>query len=108
MNIVDNSIWWMNYANKSHKKMYFDILEDYQEGYISVLIADNGPGFSIATEDAIKPFISDKPEGMGLGLHLVEVMMLGLKGKLIFPQEYDIEMPEEFQKGAKIILAFKK
>ncbi len=108
MNMVDNSIWWMTYANRKDKKIYFDILNDYEEGYISVLIADNGPGFSIATGDAIKPFISDKPEGMGLGLHLVEVMMIGLKGKLIFPQKGDIEMPEEFQKGAKIILAFKK
>jgi anti-sigma regulatory factor (Ser/Thr protein kinase) len=108
MNMVDNSIWWMNYANRSDKKLYVDILKDFQDGYISVLIADNGPGFSIPTEDAIKPFISDKPEGMGLGLHLVEVMMIGLKGKLIFPQAYDVEMPEEFQNGAKIILAFKK
>jgi len=108
MNLVDNAIWWMTYANRKNKKIYFDILENYEQGYVSVIIADNGPGFSIATEDAIKPFISDKPEGMGLGLHLVEVMLLGLKGKLIFPQEYDIEMPEEFQKGAKIILAFKK
>jgi hypothetical protein len=108
MNMVDNSIWWMSYANKANKKLYIDILNDFKEGYISIIVADNGPGFSIATEDAIKPFISDKPEGMGLGLHLVEVMMLGLKGKLLFPQEYDVEMPEEFQKGAKIILAFKK
>jgi hypothetical protein len=108
MNMVDNSIWWMTYANRTNKKIYFDILDNYERGYISILIADNGPGFSIPTEDAIKPFISDKPEGMGLGLHLVEVMMLGLKGRLIFPQEYDVEMPEEFQKGAKIILAFKK
>ncbi|MBL7723458.1 MAG: ATP-binding protein [Chitinophagaceae bacterium] len=108
MNIIDNSIWWMTYANRKVKKVYIDILNNYEPGYTSLLIADNGPGFSIPTEDAIKPFITDKPDGMGLGLHLVEVMMLGLKGKLIFPQEHDLDIPAEFQKGAKIILAFKK
>ena len=72
------------------------------------MIADSGPGFSIPPEDAVKPFISDKPDGMGLGLHLADTMMTTLKGKLIFPQEYDLKLPIEFQAGAKIILSFKQ
>lgn len=106
INLIDNSIWWMNYANRSDKKILIDIVDDY-DGYLSVLVADNGPGFSIPPEEAIRPFVSDKPDGMGLGLHLADTMMTGLNGKLIFPQEFDLEIPKEFQKGAKVILAFK-
>ena len=107
INIVDNSIWWQTYARVCKKKIYVDIVAE-PEKYISILVADNGPGFSIAPEEAIKPFISDKPGGMGLGLHLASEVMNGQKGRLLFPDEYDFEMPEEFQKGAKMLLAFRK
>ncbi|MCK9411691.1 MAG: ATP-binding protein [Prolixibacteraceae bacterium] len=108
INLIDNSIWWQNYANVSHKKLLVDILDEEPKGYISVLLADNGPGFSIPTDEAIKPFISDKPGGMGLGLHLAYEVMNGQKGKLIFPEEYDLDLPYDFLKGAKILLSFKK
>lgn len=107
INLVDNSIWWQTYGKVRNKKIFVDIVNEPQ-GYISVLIADNGPGFSIPPEEAIKPFISDKPGGMGLGLHLASEVMNGQKGRLIFPDAYDFDMPEEFQKGAKIVLAFRK
>lgn len=107
INLVDNSIWWQTYGKIRNKKIFVDIVNE-PKGYISVLIADNGPGFSIPPEEAIKPFISDKPGGMGLGLHLASEVMNGQKGRLIFPDAYDFDMPEEFQKGAKIVLAFRK
>lgn len=107
INIIDNSIWWQTYAKTPNKKIFIDIVDE-PETYTSILIADNGPGFSIPPEEAIKPFMSDKPGGMGLGLHLAEEVMNGQKGSLIFPDEYDFEMPEEFQKGAKMLLAFRK
>jgi len=107
INIVDNSIWWQTYARVRKKKIFVDIVAE-PEKYVSILIADNGPGFSIPPEEAIKPFISDKPGGMGLGLHLASEVMNGQKGRLLFPDEYDFEMPEEFQKGAKMLLSFRK
>jgi signal transduction histidine kinase len=107
INIVDNSIWWENYANVPKKKLLIDITDD-RPGYTSILIADNGPGFSIPTEDAVKPFVSDKPDGMGLGLHLADEVMKGNKGALVFPEEDDFDIPNEFRKGARILLAFRK
>jgi phosphoglycerate-specific signal transduction histidine kinase len=89
------------------KKIFIDITEDYP-GYISVLIADNGPGFDIPPEEAVKPFISNKPDGMGLGLHLADEVMKGLKGELIFPEADDFEIPDEFKSGAIVGLAFKR
>ncbi|MDX5338008.1 MAG: ATP-binding protein [Cyclobacteriaceae bacterium] len=107
INIIDNSIWWQTYAKTPNKKVFIDIVDE-PDKYTSILIADNGPGFSLPPEEAIKPFISDKPGGMGLGLHLAAEVMNGQKGRLLFPDEYDFEMPEEFQKGAKLLLAFRK
>ncbi|MHC9509828.1 sensor histidine kinase [Kangiella sp. M94] len=107
INLVDNSIWWQQYARVKNKRILVDIVE-YPEKHISLLIADNGPGFSIPPEQAVKPFISDKDGGMGLGLHLADEVMKGQKGQLIFPEPYDFDMPEEFQNGAKLLLSFRK
>jgi signal transduction histidine kinase len=107
INLIDNSIWWQNYANVKKKKIFIDITEEHP-GYISVLIADNGPGFSIPPEEAVKPFISDKPGGMGLGLHLAYEVMNGQKGELIFPEADDFDIPGEFRDGAKLLLAFRR
>lgn len=107
INIIDNSIWWQNYANVKNKKIFIDITEDHL-GYISVLIADNGPGFTISPEEAVKPFITDKPNGMGLGLHLAYEVMNGQKGELIFPEANDFQIPDEFRDGAILLLAFRR
>jgi signal transduction histidine kinase len=106
INLIDNSIWWQNYAEVRNKKIFIDITEDHP-GYTSILMADNGPGFSIPPEEAVKPFISDKPGGMGLGLHLAYEVMNGQKGELIFPEIGDYDIPKEFKNGAKILLAFR-
>jgi len=107
INIVDNSLWWLNYAKVEDKKLLVDIIE-YPEKHISLLIADNGPGFSISPDEAVKPFISDKPGGMGLGLHLADEVMNGQKGKLTFPDQFDVDLPGEFQQGAKLLLSFRR
>lgn len=106
MNLFDNSLWWLNYVKREKKSILIDIIDDYQ-GYKSIIFIDNGPGFSISPEDAVKPFITDKPNGMGLGLHLADEVMKAQKGKLIFPEWGDISLPKEFRVGAKIALLFR-
>ncbi len=105
MNIVDNSIYWLTYAKISRKKMFIDISWDY-EGFITIIIADNGYGFTLPTEQIIKPFVTDRVGGMGLGLHLADEIMKSSSGKLIFPEDGDINIPEEFKHGAVIGLSF--
>ncbi len=107
VNIVDNSIWWLHYAKIPSKKIYFDITRDIP-GYISIIIADNGKGFTIPTQMATKPFITDKPGGMGLGLHLASELMNQHGGDLIFPEFDDLQLPSEYREGAIIALAFKE
>lgn len=107
INIIDNAIWWMNFAKVSVKKMYFDITRDIP-GYLSIVIADNGKGFTIPTEIVTRPFITDKPGGMGLGLHLASELMKQHGGNLLFPEFDDLKLPEEYKNGAIIALSFKE
>ncbi len=105
--IIDNSLWWLDYSRQKRKKIFVNIVDD-PDGFISVIIADNGCGYSLPQEMMIKPFVTDKPDGTGIGLHLTEMLMKAQGGQLIFPEFNDHDIPREFSKGALIQLAFRK
>lgn len=64
---------------------------------LAIVLADNGCGFTIAPEDAIKPFVSTKPSGgMGLGLNIVNEIMISQGGTLAFPECGDVELPKKY------------
>ena len=107
INILDNSIWWLGYGRIKQKKILVSI-ERQPKGFISIVIADNGPGFSMPTEEMTKPFVSTKPGGMGLGLHIVSEIMTAHGGHLLFPESNEVNVPSEFKKGAILSLAFKE
>jgi len=107
VNIIDNAIWWLDYNKITPKTICLAISNDIP-GYITLLIADNGLGFSLPTEDIVKPFITDRPEGMGLGLYLANEILRGHEGNLVFPEYDDVDLPIEFKNGAIIGLAFKE
>jgi signal transduction histidine kinase len=114
MNIIDNSIYWLDQKGfkaienkeKFTKKLFINLVEE--ENYLNLVIADNGTGFLIPTDDITEPFVTAKPGGMGLGLHIANEIMEAQRGTIVFPNEGDFEMPNEFTKGATIVLAFKK
>lgn len=105
INIIDNSIWWTMYADVPEKRIFIKITNEI-DGRPAIVIADNGCGFTIDPEDAVKPFVSNKPSGMGLGLNIVNEIMLAQGGSLAFPNKGDVELPEEFINGAVIALVF--
>lgn len=114
MNLIDNSIYWLDQRGfkalekkeKFSKKIFIGIIEE--DTYLNLVFADNGTGFLIPTDDITEPFVSAKPGGMGLGLHIANEIMEAQKGRLIFPDIGDYEVPKEFENGAIIVLAFKK
>jgi signal transduction histidine kinase len=114
MNIIDNAIYWLDQREFKaiekgeifNKQIYIDLIEE--ENYINIIVADNGTGFLIPTDDVTEPFVSAKPGGMGLGLHIANEIMEAQKGRLIFPQLGDFEIPKEFEKGAIVVFALKK
>lgn len=106
MNLIDNSIWWLDSkwgdaADKKH--LYIGTTTD-QHGAPAIIVADNGPGFIDPPEYLIEPFISRKPDGMGLGLHLADQVMKAQGGKLIFDPP-GINLPQIFS-GAVVALVF--
>ena len=107
MNIMDNSIWWFDYGGINEKKILISISEELP-GFISIVIADNGPGFALPIEEITKPFVSAKPDGMGLGLHIANEVMQAHGGELIFPEWGDFTIPEEFKNGTIVALGFRK
>lgn len=107
MNLFDNSIWWLGYSKTKSPTIFLDI-SDQLPGFVSIVVADNGPGFTKPTEEIIKPFVSDKPGGMGIGLHLTHQIMESLGGRLIFPEMEIFDIPDKYEKGAQIALAFKR
>lgn len=114
MNLIDNAIHWLDQKyllelskqKEFSRKLYIDIEED--ESTISIIIADNGTGFLIPTEDITEPFVSAKAGGMGLGLHIASEIMEASKGAIIFPELGDYEIPQEFKEGATIVMKFIK
>jgi signal transduction histidine kinase len=114
MNIVDNAIYWLDQKSFALlekkeifiKKIFINIIED--EKFLYLIISDNGTGFLIPTDDITEPFVSAKPGGMGLGLHIASEIMEAQDGRIIFPNEGDFEIPNEFKNGATIVLSFKK
>ena len=107
MNLIDNSIWWL--ANKwgkleNRKRIYIGISKEFKGGP-AIVVADNGPGFMDPPEYLIEPFLSRKPDGMGLGLHLADQVMKVQGGKLVFPEPGDLSLPKGFD-GAVVALVF--
>ena len=107
LNIIDNSIWWLDYGDIKHQKIFISLSEELP-GFTTIIIADNGPGFALLTEEITKPFVSAKPDGMGLGLHITKEIMEAYDGELMFPEWNDFSIPEEFKNGAIVALAFRK
>ncbi|MFZ6013017.1 MAG: ATP-binding protein, partial [Bacteroidota bacterium] len=107
MNVIDNSIYWLEKSGRPKKKIYIGI-SDEEEGYANIIVADNGTGFLLPTEEITEPFVSAKPGGMGLGLHIASEIMTAQGGKLSFPDWGDFDLPDEFKTGAVLAFAFKQ
>lgn len=114
INLIDNSIYWLErkfqkstLQNQSFsKKIFIDIVQE--EKLVNLVIADNGTGFLVPTDNLAQPFMSTKPDGIGLGLHIVDEVMKAQGGFLSFPDHGDFELPDGFETGALIVLTFKK
>lgn len=109
MNLFDNAIWWIDNYRKEDKKLKVCV-SNYMAGYKTLLIIDNGSGFSLRPEDAIKPFVSKKPNGMGIGLNIVNEIMISNGGVLVFPDKDEIKDInfDDIEARAIVGLAFKK
>jgi signal transduction histidine kinase len=94
-NLIDNSIFWVTKSRMSDRMIYIYITNE-ENGYITVAVCDNGPGFNIPVEFAVKPFVSGKPlnSGMGLGLYITNQVMNLMNGKFRVCESEELNLPE--------------
>lgn len=106
MNVIDNSIYWLEKSKRLDKKIYVGLYED--DSYINIIFADNGVGFLLPTDSITQPFVSAKQDGIGLGLHIANEVLLAQNGLIRFPDYDDIAIPTDYKNGAIIVFSLKK
>jgi signal transduction histidine kinase len=104
MNIIDNSIWWIENRSPKNKVIFMGVSNELPEGP-SIVVGDNGSGFIDDLEYVTQPFFTRKPDGMGLGLHIANEIMKVHKGKLRILQKGDVSLPPQID-GAIIAMIF--
>lgn len=116
MNLIDNSIYWLDQKaikkleeeESFSKQIFIDVVVD--DTFINIIVADNGTGILLPTEEITEPFVSGKKNGagMGLGLHIASEVLNAQGGKISFPDYGEYDIPEEFAQGARVVLSLKK
>lgn len=108
-NVLDNSIYWLDQkwpdrSKKSRRAIKITTSDYFPEGP-ALLIADNGPGYKLSPEDILQPFITLKPDGMGIGMYYVRLVMEACGGFVSFPDAADVDLPVSYD-GAVTALVF--
>lgn len=110
MNIIDNNIYWLSITrSESERFIYLNAL--IHNDKIRIIIADNGNGFEDSLNKVVMPFFTRKPDGMGIGLYLVDqVMMSHGKFNIILDKNImnDMQIPGKYLNGAIVELIFDK
>ncbi|MEF9385788.1 ATP-binding protein [Ralstonia solanacearum species complex bacterium KE056] len=112
-NAINNALFWSR-ARRDEEPAHepaVAVRTSWNAGTDSGLIAviDNGPGFVLSKEQAVQPFISTRPGGMGLGLYFAEQTMEICGGALEVAScvelTDELEIPSAYD-GAAVVFRF--
>jgi len=101
LNLIDNSSYWLLYR-PSERKIIIRV-DHNTEGKPRIIVSDNGPGIKDDLSLLIEPFFTRKPDGMGLGLYIVDRIMKAHDGSIQLLFKGD---EEGLLEGANIALVF--
>ena len=102
--LVDYAIYWLDAKSGEDPRIYIGSTLDLPGGP-TLFVADTGPGFQDAPESLVQPFMSRRPEGMGLGLHIADMVMKAHNGRLVFPTPQELNLDDSYV-GAIVGLQF--
>ncbi len=105
MNLVDNSIYWLDTIYKDNKSILIKVTK--KDNTTRILVADNGPGFKDTIFEIVTPFFSRKEGGIGIGMYLIDTIMMKYGKLKIFTDNDEAEIDEMFD-GAIVELSFNK
>ncbi|WP_197980365.1 ATP-binding protein [Frigoribacterium sp. CFBP 13729] len=108
-NIFDNSLYWLGArwpdgAPAGARRLLIRVDEVSYDGP-ALVIADSGPGFSDGLEDATEPFFTRRPDGIGVGLYYVSLIMRTVGGELRLADSLSSEEKTNYD-GAALALVF--
>ena len=110
-NVIDNAIYWVQRKRERIGGDYQCAIrvttdtEHFKEP--AIIVADNGEGFLMDPDDMVLPFHTLKPNGMGIGLYYVNLVMQMIGGKVIFTDAKELDLPSVYN-GACVVLLFPK
>jgi nitrogen fixation/metabolism regulation signal transduction histidine kinase len=110
-NIIDNAIYWVSdqheISGEKHKSAIYIGSDISSFDGPAIIVADTGRGFHLEPEVMVQPFKTTKEGGMGLGLYFVNLVMEAIGGKVLFPDNRELDIPQVYN-GAIIALVFPK
>lgn len=81
LNLLENSAYWLQTVDTPDRLVR--IIADYlKDGSPTLIVTDSGPGLTEDLDVLAEPFVSRKPEGMGLGLYIVQRVALAHNARL--------------------------
>lgn len=112
INLVDNAIHWCKKrreldSQKQRMAVAIRTLPDWAEEGPCLAVIDTGLGFEIDFEEAVKPFVSTRAGGMGLGLYYANLVMESQGGSVMLADISELDIPKAYD-GAAVILRFRR
>lgn len=90
LNLVDNAIYWLRAKKVEARQKGFSFepiikieIGVNSDNHTYLRVADNGNGFEDSFDILVEPYYSRKADGLGLGLYLVNEIMIRFGGRLI-------------------------
>ena len=108
-NLIDNSVYWLSSrwpenSPNSVRRLLLAVDPDSFDGP-ALIVADNGPGFADELDDATEPFFTRRPDGIGVGLYYVNLIMQSIRGALRMVDRDLVPIGSDYD-GAALALVF--